>query len=70
MGWNWAVFLAQSFLMEQITRIAVMGPERQLVEGEPTPVLDDQRPFVFFGHIDDFGVGGLVNDESGCEATR
>ena len=49
--------------MEKITGINGLGPERQLIEGAAVPILDAERPHVFFGHIDDFGIGGLVEGE-------
>ena len=63
MGWNWAVFLAQSFLQDQLERLPQLHPGRFVVEGAPSPEVSPSEPWLGLAHIDDFGLGRWVETE-------
>ena len=62
MGWSWAVFLAQSFLMDACFSLkdSPITEERMLVEGAPAPQLSWDQPWLINIYIDDFGLVRLV----------
>ena len=60
MGWSWAVFLAQTFLVDQVVQIPGMEASRLLVEGAPWPLVSAGHPYVGFVHIDDYGLIAFV----------
>ena len=64
MGWNWAVFLAQSFLLDQVLLPQRLSETRLLIEGAPTPQLSRENPYAVFVYIDDFGLGRLIFEEA------
>lgn len=80
MGWNWAVFLAQSFLVDlllQIPRTFPSSPlahaisrERLLMEGAPPPRLSFSEPFFWYVYIDDFAVGRVAWGPAELEEVR
>ena len=60
MGWSWAVFLANSLLMDLLATVpsgaATFDLSRLLVEGAKSPTISPEQPDVFFVYIDDFGI--------------
>ena len=64
MGWTRAVFLAQSFLMDQVLRLPGIIVASMNIEGAPAPVLARRSPYLSFVHFNDIGFIRIVT----CEA--
>ena len=61
MGWNWAVWLAQTVLCDAISSTQVQGEfpfpkNRMLIKGGSPPQLSPQTPLAHYEYIDDFGL--------------
>ena len=70
MGWSWAVYLAQNFLMGQMMKISPLAPAVLLVEGAPCPRLSRAHPFSAVVHIDDFGILRVIDCDEDLRELR
>ena len=61
------MFLAQNFLLDAATEGeggTALSQARLLIEGAPALTLTRSEPCIFYLHIDDFGIGKAIEDET------
>ena len=68
MGWSWAVFLADSYLVDLLqstpSALDIFTPDRMIIEGAPPPLWDHEHPLLFFVYVGDFGIVMLIEEEN------